>query len=425
MAGKDPVFFPWVQKWIVPAGLQDVVLESRIKQNTVYFTLGNANYASMYFAGLLPVFGLSAVKNKGTKRIAFGILSVAMFICLIFTYSRVGIVMLFVVLLSGAWMCRKIWTKYWKKCLICLAGAVIVFVVSDGMTGFRFGERILLTVQSFTEKRTNCDLEELYTKQDGIYFTLHGVSVKMYARYGLGEADTLQLVQNDGKNISDSYNENTGEIAVPGLEEVSIFTEELDGESVLFFCLGETVFRFVKDTDNGYLYYTGNGKYDTIEPVQQFGFRGMEHMASGRFYIWSRTLPMLKKYGLFGCGEDNFYLHYPQNDYLGKAQYCSNPLTVIEKPHNTYLLIAVQNGIPALLFLLLLYCLYFKESLKLYSGKSCYDSRQWTGLIIFLFSIGYMAGYLFVDSSVNISPLFWVLLGMGKRCNEELFEKGN
>lgn len=414
IAGKDPVFFRCVQDWIVPASLQDVVLDSRVKQSTVYLTLANANNASMYLAGLLPLFLIYAGVSKGKKKIGLYVLSVSMFVCLIFTYSRVGIVMLIIVTLFAAWIYRHIWRKKWKKYVIYMIGVVIAFILIDGITGFRFGRRIILTAQSFTEQRKNCDLEELRTGRDGIYFSLYGVSVQMYAKKGLEDENTLQFYLNNGTNISDCYNEETGEMSYHGLEKVSIFVNEVEGEPMLFLGVGETIFRFVKDRDYGYLLYTGNGKYDAIQPVQQIGFHGIEHIASGRFYVWFHAIPMLKKYGLFGCGADNFYLTYLQNDYLGKAQYCNTPLTIIEKPHNTYLLVAVQNGIPALLLLLALYVLYFKETLKTYSGKTYYSSQEWIGMGIFLFSIAYMFGYMFVDSSVNISPVFWVLIGMGK-----------
>lgn len=56
MAGKDPVFWEWVQKLIIPSSKEGVHLESRMRQRTVYLTLANANYASMYLSALIPVF---------------------------------------------------------------------------------------------------------------------------------------------------------------------------------------------------------------------------------------------------------------------------------------------------------------------------------------------------------------------------------
>lgn len=418
IAGRDPLLFQWVQKWILPASLRDVVVESRVRKNTVYLTLANANNASVYLAGLLPVFLAYAGVSKGRKKIGLCVLSASMFVCLIFTYSRVGIVMLVIVTLFAAWLYYSIWRKKWKKYIAYMIAVVVAFILLDGITGFRFRQRISLTVQSFIKQRKNCDLEELRTERDGIYFSLHGISVKMYAKNGLENEDTLQFYLEDGRDISDDYNKETGKMLYPGLEKVSVFVDEVEEEPMLFFCVGETVFRFAMDQEQGYLLYVGNGKYDKIQPIKQIGFQGMEHMASGRFYVWSHTIPMLKKYGLFGCGADHFYLSYPQNDYLGKAQYCSTPLTIIEKPHNTYLLIAVQNGIPALFMLLGLYILYFRETLKIYRGKSYYTSQEWINIGVFLFSVAYMVGYMFVDSSVNITPVFWMLIGMGSRRNE-------
>lgn len=75
---------------------------------------------------------------------------------------------------------------------------------------------------------------------------------------------------------------------------------------------------------------------------------------NGRLRIWKNTMPILKKYPLFGCGTDNFKLAFYQYKY---------PVVTIDA-HNVYLNYAANNGIPASLIFIfaLLYILY--ESIK-------------------------------------------------------------
>jgi len=60
---------------------------------------------------------------------------------------------------------------------------------------------------------------------------------------------------------------------------------------------------------NGKLQIVGyNGKLTDIREVETFGFKGKKSFASGRGYIWSRTIPLLRKALFIGYGSDTFIL---------------------------------------------------------------------------------------------------------------------
>ena len=44
----------------------------------------------------------------------------------------------------------------------------------------------------------------------------------------------------------------------------------------------------------------------------------MERLGSGRGYIWSRSIPLIKQAGFMGLGADTYPEYFPQNDFKGK-----------------------------------------------------------------------------------------------------------
>ena len=96
-----------------------------------------------------------------------------------------------------------------------------------------------------------------------------------------------------------------------------------------------------------------NGKVTDIEAAESFGFTGKESFASGRGYIWSRSIPLLKKAIFIGYGPDTFIYIFPQNDIVGKLNYGAI-WAIISKPHNWYLQIALGYGVLSLICILAL-----------------------------------------------------------------------
>lgn len=418
VSGMDPLTWEWVQRLITPNDLKSSVIgniTSNLERNTVYLTLANPNYASIYLSMLLPLIFIQW-KTGGKKMKVFSFcLMILLFINLILTFSRVGLLALGSICVLGLILRRRSWKKHWKKLLLILLSGILLFAAVDGLSGFRFCRRLELTLQSFTGESEK-GLTYMTTSQDGITLTYGGKTVTVSYEYGAGD-ESIRILDEKGSDLTGHYMPLAGILDMEGFENLLIFTQEVEDEDMLTLMIDGTFWSFTSDPDLGYLFYTGNGKYDTLEEVPKADLKGMEHMASGRLYIWSRTLPLLKDYWLTGSGEDTFHLVYPQNDYTGKAMYASTPLDVIEKPHNTYLLTAVQNGILPLILFLVFYGIYFARSVKLYGQDREFDSVDWMGFGVFLSTVCFMIGGIFNDSNINISPLFWAMLGIGTGFN--------
>lgn len=166
------------------------------------------------------------------------------------------------------------------------------------------------------------------------------------------------------------------------------------------------------------LYLKGiQGHLFPLTKVEHWGFSGYERLGSSRLYIWSRTIPLLKKTFFIGHGADSFAMYFPQQDVVGKLKYFNDPAILVDKPHNLYLQIAINTGVLSLLALLVLWLSYLAQSINLYFKASFNCWEQKTGLAVMLAIAAYLMAGFFNDSVVSVAPIFWILLGIGIRIN--------
>lgn len=72
---------------------------------------------------------------------------------------------------------------------------------------------------------------------------------------------------------------------------------EYDEEKYIDVYLCNQTFTFGKNS-KGYYYRTENGKETQLTDISKVDAGGKEYLGSGRIYIWSRTLPILKNISL-------------------------------------------------------------------------------------------------------------------------------
>lgn len=173
----------------------------------------------------------------------------------------------------------------------------------------------------------------------------------------------------------------------------------------------------VKDDGSIHLVNPSNFEDIDIEFPETFGFAGKEKLGSARGYIWSRSIPLLKDNLILGKGPDTFVLEFPQNDLIGKYYAYDTPNMIVDKPHNLYLQIALNNGLIALIAFLGVMLIYIIDSLKLYALKKEYEISELFGAAISLGVIGYLLAGVFNDSVISVAPIFWILLGVGVAVN--------
>jgi O-antigen ligase len=153
------------------------------------------------------------------------------------------------------------------------------------------------------------------------------------------------------------------------------------------------------------------------EEAPTIGFQGKEKLGSARGYIWSRSLPILLHSLFIGQGPDTFFAVFPQGDLLGKLYAYNTTQMIVDKPHNLYLQISINEGGIALIAFLVMMLAYCIDSFKLYALRKEYNVQQAIGAAIALAIIGYLGAGFFNDSIVSVAPIFWVLFGTGIAVN--------
>lgn len=167
--------------------------------------------------------------------------------------------------------------------------------------------------------------------------------------------------------------------------------------------------------DNGNI-NIANSKYKPLDLEKDFavaehiGFEGKGKFASGRGYIWSRSLPIMMNNLIIGAGQDNFITEFPQYDIYGKQVETAlyNLWTLTDKPHSTYFQIGIQSGLISLtIFLTGLIILLYKSfnNIIFYKKNLLFN-------VIFFGILGFMISSIFNDSITSITPIVYVFIGI-------------
>lgn len=135
-----------------------------------------------------------------------------------------------------------------------------------------------------------------------------------------------------------------------------------------------------------------------------------DYFGSWRFGVWRITLELIRKYPLFGTGPDTFYYAFnpiwkEYEEYLRTEKGFSSTLQLFDTPHNEYLAIMSNNGIPALiLYLCLMGAVLHNGVIKVKRHKEA--AGLLTAVVLFM-----LQGF-FSFSICLVTPMFWFILGM-------------
>jgi len=171
-------------------------------------------------------------------------------------------------------------------------------------------------------------------------------------------------------------------------------------------------------TENGVLLFNQLENLVALDIIPTFGFENNLDFGSGRGFIWSRSLPMIKDTLLIGHGADTFCIYFPHNDYASKYNWHNNINLIIDKPHNMYIGMAVGTGLLSLFALVTLWLIYIIQSMRIFWSSRFESFQEFVGAGIFLGICGFLVAGIVNDSSVSVMPLFYGLLGTGIAINQ-------
>lgn len=356
----------------------------------VYLSLYNSNLAGEYMAIILPIM----VYPLFEKKYIYAVPAIMCSLALVCTGAKsaiaAAIVMTVILIINEK-----------KKCILYIGGLTVVVV---------FG---WIVINAFGVRSTNDEvqIENIETLSDGVYFNRAGESLKICFELLDEEHYVFTLYDTGGNELEYAENAegNMYEILDERYADYSFSVADYGGIIGFLVHVDGRDWYLYHAEDGEYYYLNGYTRGEKFIKAKQTGFYGNEGFASNRGYIWSRTLPMLWsgdnlimkiKNLLLGFGPDCFAVNFPQND-LG--MYLTTDFqykTFITRPHSFYLQIWLQIGLLGLGAVMV--CLV-KAVIKVYKSKPSVAAA----LLIFM-----MCG-LFYDSSVCVTPLVCILVGMG------------
>ena len=185
---------------------------------------------------------------------------------------------------------------------------------------------------------------------------------------------------------------------------------------------GKQLLQFYYDETQVYLANTNSTDPMTLkEPPIAACLKGKELIGSMRGYIWSRTIPLPPGTDLvLACwpGRIAFCTNFRRMMYWVSCMLTVQAVIVVDKPHNLYLQIFVNEGGIALLGILSVCIIYLWDCFRLYGGKR-QDPNGLRGIAVGLGVAGYLFAGFFNDSTVMTSTIFWILLGVGVGMNRQ------
>ena len=400
------------------------------EKGKLYGTLFHYNYIGSFVAIVLPILlGLFVVeKYYITYKLMAGTAFLSSVWLLFGSTSRAGIIgvsasIIFAIIIFG-----KVLLPKWKGILILLASLLIIVIgLNVASKGAIFARIPSLVSDTFSIFKDTSDFD--YKEHVPVKDIKHnGKNVEIAL-----QTDTLKISYENNnvvfKNSKDeivTYAKNDKIFSTDNatFKNITFNFGKLDktstfSDGILLNINNSPVFIFKIKEDKSIHLVSKNSKSNVeIEYPEIFGFNGKEKLGSSRGYIWSRSIPLLKNNLIIGGGPDSFIFQFPQNDLIGKYYAYDTPNILVDKPHNLYLQIALNNGLIALLAFMCIVLIYIVDSLKLYAFRKEYDDSSIAyGSITCLGIIGYLFAGIFNDSVISVAPIFWIILGVGVSLN--------
>ena len=424
LLGLDPIASSW-GKYLISADKSKEAIDAmtfNFEKNRVYMTLLNPNYVGVYASLLFPItMGLFILLKDKKKKIISCILSFLLVISVFGSQSKTGLIILVGTSLLILIILRKRLFSSQKITSILGISVVLIVVAFLGVDAMQNNAYTNSLKNAFMQKEQNYVLEEIETKNDYILIKYNGKTVHLRCELDSEGKVEFSAVNENGDNYKVNYDDATMTFTLADEEFNSLSISPIFlSQDGIFGCevvIDNTSWYFKSRTDTeGYSYMNKYGRFDQIKTANSMLFENHGLLFTGRGYLWSRTLPLLKDYILVGSGPSTFVYAFPQNDYVGKFNNNFDS-QVVTKPHNLYLQIAVETGLVSCIAFISLCVMYIAQTIKTYRKSSLESIVEQMGVLICIGIVGYLVSGLINDSNIGVAPIFWILLGVGFACN--------
>lgn len=373
--------------------------------NNIYATLYNSNTLGHYMGMILPFCMYLVFFTRRTKqKIALAVISALVLINLFGSLSRGSIIGSLSVLLISMIIAKYTRLISAKDVIIGVGIIAIVITATNSYSGGRISDRVSTILEIGTNHAENEKIDKI--KQFSITGNILLLESTNQVINVIASSDNISFYDESLERLNIYENNNTGELMIldDRFKDVKViwlegFLRIQKGKSFLLFKLHDENFYFINT----------NGELLEETVIESFGFEGFERIGSGRGYIWSRSLPIIKRTILLGTGIDTYAYEFPQGDFKGKLRYMYDAYLLIDKPHNLFLQMAVNSGLISLVAFILFLSQWFKSIIF----KINEDNNQ---LVLGVTSsvLSFLICGLFTDSTVSVTPTFWILLAIGQ-----------
>ncbi len=420
----DPIRWDWVKTWVVPehfAAYRSLIQTTGSADN-VYASLLNSNYVGSYLALILflPMIHWFFGQPRGSAG-TLGVTTILLVI-LFGCRSRTGLLavgLVTLMFLLKAARGRK--ADWWMRGAVLVGLAMGIALTMHFFMLLNPVSNPLLNRLSMGDERRPavrpagfCDLE-LATDSAKVFF-------EDFSFGFVWEKDEVRFVGVSGEPLSESRRGDRVLFLGGAPQDLEVFaSQSMRLVQVRREALEINVVKTpagMKILNHRHVPVDYPGKEVPIFP------KGWDRWGNGRGYIWSRSLPLVWKALWVGFGPENYVAYFPHHDFRSRWQAGYATQLFIDKPHNLYIQMAINTGMPSLVFFLLLVGRYLRDSFRAYWNSPLESDLEKTGMGIACGILGYLLTGLGNDSTVCAAPVFWVLLGAGIAANERVLAWG-
>lgn len=408
---KNPYEINFLQYFVIPSDLWGMIGKFSFSRyrGQIFLTFANPDYAGEYLTLFLPISMILVNHSKGLRK-AFGVfLSSGLILLLLLAGSLASIFAFLASLVVLGVIYHRILIKSLKT-VLCVALAAAALTAVFGILKYRAAVPPFLESSTLKTGKPVFKVDNIHIVKNEVFFDSGKNSLVLKAEDG-----GLSFYDGKGKRLDALFSDYKYTFRDKFCKAVDV-TAKGNNYSVDLGYAKPVLFTFLQG--RVYALGTNNIPITNISDNSGFGFKNMQSFATGRGYIWRKTLPLLLQTLFAGFGADCGVFHIPQNDFAGKLNYQGSAYLVIDKPHDAFLQTWVDCGLPALIALILIISLYLIKTVKLlYNGKPSknYDFSA----AVLAGVIGYLICSVFYDSNISTAPLFWALLGMGVALGEK------
>lgn len=418
-------------------GNTDSPLNLAYETGKLYGTFYHYNYVGSFVAIVLPILiSLTLFEKKLIFKTILAISSLLSVWLLFGSTSRAGIIGIIVSISFGIIIFAKTILKKWKALLIIFLSIIFIIMGLNFATKGIIFERLpglARDISNIFKDASDFDYKEHIPVKDvrnigndiEVIFPDKNLKISYENNnYIFKDSNNEIIPYIKGGDTSKNSRENNYTTNDIRFKDISFNSKKTSNKSTvpdyLYLNINNQsmfMFRLKEDGSIHLININSRVNMDVDYPETVSFFNGKEKLGSSRVYIWSRSIPLLKNNLLLGSGPDTFIFQFPQNDLFGKYYAYDNPNVIVDKPHNLYLQIALNEGLIALLAFLAIMLIYIIDSMKLYALRNEYSKTHVFGIATFLGVIGYLFAGLFNDSVISVAPIFWIILGVGIALN--------